>query len=171
MATLKLIGRGAFSRVYRSEDSNVVLIKSCDPIKECMSLGWFPDSELFPKVTRIDNNMYEMDYIGPCRAPIAELKAAGNDEHLNLYRELLKLNRTAHTGFDLIKDIKGLNIPNRDMSDIIEALEACMNYGEDIAFEISPRNIRISDGKLILMDCFYQVSALRAVRQWKLSTE
>ena len=49
---LPLIGRGMFSTVYR-KNAKTVLIKSVDPVKECMAMGWFPSSRMFPKTTRV----------------------------------------------------------------------------------------------------------------------
>jgi len=36
-----------------------------------------------------------------------------------------------------------------------EAIDACANYGSDIKFEISPRNVAVKNGNLILLDCFF----------------
>jgi len=51
---LKIIGKGSFSTVYELSEKQV-LIKSSDPIKECMSMGWFPESKLFPNIERIED--------------------------------------------------------------------------------------------------------------------
>ncbi|MBV5342462.1 hypothetical protein JZU68_02215, partial [bacterium] len=59
------IGKGMFSTVYR-KDARTVLIKSVDPVKECMSLGWFPKTAMFPTVKRLlcedDFSLYECRY-------------------------------------------------------------------------------------------------------------
>ena len=56
-------------------------------------------------------------------------------------------------------------IEDEDLKEVmIEALEACGNYGSDVAFEISPRNVAVKDGKLILLDCFFMKSKLNQVR-------
>ena len=47
---------------------------------------------------------------------------------------------------------------------MLEALDACTNCGSDVAFEISPRNVAVKDGKLILLDVFFMKSALNEVR-------
>jgi hypothetical protein len=45
-----------------------------------------------------------------------------------------------------------------------EQIDGLMNYGADIRFEISPRNVAVKNGKLILLDCFFFASKLREVR-------
>jgi hypothetical protein len=45
-----------------------------------------------------------------------------------------------------------------------DAVEACANYGSDVMFEISPRNVAVHNGNLILLDCFFIKSKLREVR-------
>ena len=48
---------------------------------------------------------------------------------------------------------------------ILEAIDAMCNYGSDVSFEISPRNIAADkDGNLILLDCFFIKSQLSNVR-------
>ena len=49
---VSLIGRGTFSRAYLRRDGRV-LLKSDDPMKEAMALGFFPRSRLFPRIERI----------------------------------------------------------------------------------------------------------------------
>ncbi|UZT50044.1 hypothetical protein [Enterobacter phage 01_vB_Eclo_IJM] len=53
------------------------------------------------------------------------------------------------------------------LMDVLMALDACANFGSDIQFEISPRNVRAVNGKLILVDCFFLVSKLQEVRSSK----
>jgi len=165
MRGLKLIGRGSFTKAYQ-KDADTVLLKSVDPIKECMSLGWFPSSRLFPKIERIDNELYEMKYY----KQTLSLKASLCDKHYKIYQTLraLKINNSPniHDGFEdalkafrTIKDYKLRII-------MIEALEACSNYGSDIGFEISPRNVAATKtGKLILLDCFFMKSKLLETRK------
>lgn len=49
------------------------------------------------------------------------------------------------------------------MQIILEALDACLNYGSSVRFEISPRNVAVQDGQLVLLDCFYLQSTLNEV--------
>ena len=43
-------------------------------------------------------------------------------------------------------------------------IQGLRDYGEDICFEISPRNVAVDNGKLILLDCFFKRSALDELR-------
>lgn len=168
MKTIKLIGRGAFTRAYLME-SGKVLLKSCDPIKECMSLGWFPESPLFPLVERVDIQVYEMEYY----PRVSSLKKNLDPDQWEIYKALSNLNvgiplrradryLAVHKAFDTLAD--------EALRDTMKgALDACCNYGTDIGFEISPRNVATKEGKLILLDCFFSVVALEAVRKGELT--
>jgi len=166
MQGYKLIGKGTFSKVYRKGDENVVAVHSTDPAKECMSLGFFPDSRLFPKITRVsvgeECTLYTMAYYPKVRAP----KKVLNTRDYELYRLLRDISslipcdseryNTYMTLFDAIPDKFAA-----ERKDLVEALTALSNYGQDIGFEISPRNISATaDGDLILLDCFFFVQAL-----------
>lgn len=54
---MKLIGKGAFTKAYLLDNGRVQL-HSCCPFKECMAHGWFPESDLFPKLTFVDVGIY-----------------------------------------------------------------------------------------------------------------
>jgi hypothetical protein len=164
MKTVKLIGKGAFTRAYLME-SGKVLIKTCDPIKECMAWGWFPESELFPKLDWVDLGVYEMEYY----PRVKSLKGSLEPEQYEIYKSLRalgtlyrqnkhELHSAWHELFDTLED-EGLKEVMK------EALDACGNYGSDISFEISPRNVAVKDGKLVLLDCFFSVSKLEEVRK------
>jgi len=161
----KLIGQGAFTKAYLREDGQVLLI-SRDPIKECMALGFFPDSYMFPQieiVKRLDEDYaeYLMDYL----PRPSSLKQNLDADQWQIYKDLRALYMNGeivlrneslerwHNAFNTLK--------NEELREImIEALDATANYGSDIGFEISPRNVTAQDGKLILLDCFYQISKL-----------
>lgn len=53
----------------------------------------------------------------------------------------------------------------KELEEVLEALDACSNFGTGIGFEISPRNISVDDkGNLILADCFFHRPTLTEVR-------
>jgi hypothetical protein len=167
----KLIGKGSFSKVYRKGSSDTVLVISTDDVKECISLGWFPDSKLFPKVKRLGSNddgsqTYTMRYYDKITAPKKQLNKCSYE----LYKELRKLCVYCENDYDLyIKWIDEVNkLParfGREKRIIIEAIEALTNYGADVCFEISPRNIASTkSGRLILLDCFFFKSKLKLRR-------
>lgn len=150
---MELIGRGRFSRVYR-KNTTQVLIKSIDPVKECMVLGWFPSCRLFPKIKRIGYELYEQKYYPRVRS----LKSSLEPRQWELYKALRKCmscNKTAE------QEIRSLPPKFRKQRDhLLEAINALYNYGDDVVFEISPRNVAASNGKLILLDCFFMKSQL-----------
>ena len=163
---LKLIGKGAFTKCYQLNDTTV-LLKSEDPIKECMAYDWFPESDLFPKVgfSSIDG-CYEMEYYPRVRS----LKNNLDNDQYQIYKDLrevfnnLETSINIHDGYSLI--YKGFEqLDNEGLKEImLEALDACSNCGSDVGFEISPRNVAVKDGKLILLDVFFMKSVLNKVR-------
>lgn len=165
----KKIGKGAFSSVFRKGDSNNVLIISNDVVKECISLGWFPKSRLFPKIERLSYNddgtsTYKMKYYDKVIAPKKQL----NTKAYRLYKALRSLEVINYPeNDDLLHDawIKAFkNLPSElktAKGALIGAVEALTNYGADICFEISPRNIATTKtGNLVLLDTFFLKSQL-----------
>lgn len=170
---LKQIGKGAFSTVYK-KGTNKVLIKSCDNVKECMSMGWFPNTKMFPKIEKVgvsdcgEFQFYEEKFYERKVAPKKDL----SPNEYEFYQALRNLDCYCkkdcdryyhwHNQFD--------SLPakfNHKKKLLKEALNALSNYGTDISFEISPRNIAIQAGKLVLLDCFFFVSALNRIRDKK----
>ena len=56
---MKLIGTGAFSKVYRKGNDKHVHIKTNDYAKECMAMGWFPSARCFPMVKESTEHGYD----------------------------------------------------------------------------------------------------------------
>ena len=161
----KLIGRGAFTKCYLISETKVLLESVC-PIKEAMAFGWFPESTLFPEVGKIEQFKYEMGYY----PKVSSLKQNLDEDQYNIYKTLRKLAsnlpsvRNIHDSYSkLYKAFDGLTDETLSTT-MCEALDACSNYGSDIGFEISPRNVAVKDGKLILMDVFYSKSKLSEFR-------
>ena len=172
--TLPLIGRGAFSTVYR-KNAKTVLIKSVDPVKECMSMGWFPRSRMFPETTRVaildgdqGTALYEQRYY----PKVKSLKAALKPAEWEFYRELRSMQNNVNSFLDDYKALDSLqslvsNLPSkyaRKKSALLGAIDALTNYGPDIRFEISPRNVAVHNGSLILLDCFFMAKKEKEVR-------
>lgn len=163
---LKLIGKGAFTKCYQLND-NTVLLKSEDPIKECMAHGWFPDSDLFPKVefSSIDG-CYEMEYYPRVRS----LKNSLDPDQYQIYKDLREVFNNLETSINIYDGMNLIyksfcQIENEELQEtMIEALHSCGNYGSDVGFEISPRNVAVKNGKLILLDVFFMKSVLNKVR-------
>lgn len=172
---LELIGKGAFTKAY-AVSADVVLLKSVDPVKECMGNGWFPECTLFPAVTRASTGYYYMKRY----QRVTSLKSALDADQWELYKTLRVLAKefgTAH--FNAVCMRKGRTVTHyhtlynlfdscADLSEevktnLLEALDSLANYGDDMCFEISPRNVAVDNGKLVLRDCFFMQSTLCAV--------
>jgi len=162
-SNLKQIGKGSFSTCYLLNKKEV-LLKSSDPIKECMSFDWFGGSTVFPNVEHVDNDLYKMEYF----PKVKSLKNTLKPKQYEIYKELRKLDvgyvrrdydlkDNWHKQFDTVSNKRFRNALN-------EALDGCGNYGTDIQFEISPRNVAVKNGMLILLDCFFIKSKLSSVR-------
>lgn len=169
---LKLIGKGAFTKCYLNTCETSVTLVTCDPIKECMAHGWFPESELFPEVQQLDycevtdRNLYTMEYFPRTKG----LKNVLDADQWDIYKTLrdvmdsIGFSKNIHDSMSKVYEAFDA-IEDEDLKEVmIEALEACGNYGSDVAFEISPRNVAVKNGKLILLDCFFMQSKLNQVR-------
>lgn len=148
-----------FSHVYR-KTSNRVLIHSDDPVKECMSLGWFPATTLFPNVTRVSEDTYEMKFYPRVTAPKKQLNPRSYALYLALREYMNTFPSVEYPNTYYSIGVKHLNtLPsrfNREKHLLESAFDAVANYGDDMRFEISPRNISYTpSGKLILLDCFF----------------
>lgn len=164
---MKLIGRGSFTKAYLNSEDNRVYLDTVDPVKEIMALGWFPDSQLFPKIRRENNGLYSMKYYPRVRS----LKDNLTPLHYSLYKELRNLELYSGENiydayFYWVKEFKKIS-NYRFRNILLEALDACSDIGSDITFEISPRNIAVHNNKLILLDCFFSIKKLRSINNAK----
>lgn len=156
---MKLIGSGSFTKAYLDDRGKVVL-KSRDKAKECMSMGCLPKSKLFPDVKCIGDNLYEMNYLGPTKTG---LKKELRPRQYRLYKALKDLfdkslpsndrNDSMFLWHDLFNTLPSEF--RREKQVLKEALDNFGNWGTDVAFEISPRNVRVVNGFLCLLDCFF----------------
>ena len=162
---LKLIGKGSFTKCYLLNETTV-LLQSDDPIKEAMAYGWFPEHDLFPAVkdSTLDG-FYEMEYY----PRVSSLKNNLDNDQYDIYKTLRGLSTTHSLNkYDSYSKWYEAfeSLDNEDLRDcMISALAACTNYGSDVSFEISPRNVAVKNGKLILLDCFYMISKLQETRK------
>lgn len=155
---MKQIGKGKFTTAYLL-DTNKVLLKTTDPIKEAMALGFFPESSYFAKVDfDCTNQHYIMEYLPRPRS----LKKSLKPLHWNQYKYLVALYKKEAT--NAVKKPYPINywvslfqqIPwKRLRQALIEAATACSNYSSDTLFEISPCNVTVKNKQLILLDCFF----------------
>ena len=162
MKKLKLIGKGLFSRVYDNGDN--VLIYSKDHAKECLSMQWHDNSTgLFPEVERIDY-LDNGQFIYQCKkyTKVRSLRNTLDVDQYALYLELrslfsgLRYPCNINDRYQYLYDtFNGSSIDEDVKSSILDFLDSLCNFGTDINFEISPRNIAVDNGKLILLDCFF----------------
>ena len=166
---MKKIGRGLFTTAYLQDDGKV-LLKSNDPVKECMACGYFPNCYLFPEITVLPNDDYIMDYYGPTVA----LKPLLEPRQYRLYKELNKINKLPMSdnpdhSYSVLKAAFE-NIPDefaKEKEYLLYALSGVSKYGSDVWFECTPRNVRPVNGKLLLLDCFLLRKAVMQAKQSK----
>lgn len=165
-----LIGRGKFTKVYDNNDNTVTVLSSC-PSKECYSLGWVSSSKEFGYDICL-NPIYDFkDYKNELRCYISPKyekfkKAKVPVEDYEVYKQLVifskKINRNNNIYDNLFAIIKAAN---NELSGwlkdfIISQAEAMGNFGTDIDFEISPRNVMVHNGRLVLLDLWFYRSKL-----------
>lgn len=162
---MKLIGKGAFSRVYDNGDT--VIIKTKDLAKEALAL-WV-DNDRFPSIERL-----EYDEISTYEMPKYEktkgIKNKVNGYEWDLYKWLRDNVSIENFGkhdystlYNMFNDMPEEFAEDRDK--LIDALDDMSNYGQDICFEISPRNVFIVEGRIIFADVFFFASQLEEVRE------
>lgn len=163
---LERIGQGTFTTAYK-KNSTTVLLKSDDVVKECMSLGGFPSSNYFPKLKRLEINddgisIYESKLYEKVRSPKKQLK----ESHYEIYKQLLQLDWYYSFGYEnILEGIDFIKIPSYLKEHLRHAVYSLVNYGTDVIFEISPRNIATTPtGQLILLDCFFMQYQLKEKR-------
>ena len=176
----ELIGKGHFTKVYKAGNSNgkKVMVYSTCPVKEVLALGWMPRTRRLPTLEVAYDNEGKEYYIAEKLSIGSKVKGglskALSAKEYTLYKELkafeqalskesLKTSDSKESYFIAMDVLKTFTFSNRSIKNIlIESFDALSNYGTDVCFEISPRNVAISKaGKLILNDCFYLKSYMR----------
>lgn len=175
----QLVGKGAFTKAYTSPaEPDTCYLVSSDPAKECLALFGYSTTmpNLFPKLERIKYldsgaNVFKTKFYAKSNSLKSDLDA----DQYALYKALVAMHRSVHTcvikDYDLAdkhyKALDDLKTKNPDFKIYVEALQESIdslcNYGTDILFEISPRNVRVDNGKLVLLDVFFFRSKLREV--------
>lgn len=159
---LKLIGKGLFSKCYQLS-AKEVLIQTNDHVKECNAL-FMPYISFIPQIERVDDDLYVMEYY----PKVTSLKNELRPKEYELYKELRSLDIGYNVkSYNLMDAWRGQfnTIKNKRIREgLNEALDCYGNYGTDICFEISPRNVAVKNGKLILLDCFFIKSQMLKYR-------
>jgi hypothetical protein len=161
---MKQLGKGAFSTAYLQNDGSV-LIKTVDRVKEAMANGFFPSHRLFPTLEHVDSGDVYQYYKMKFFPKVGSLKKGLTSRQYRLYKVLYDLQapdceyNDRHQEWHKIFD----TLPSEFKAEreaIQDAMNGLSNYGTDISFEISPRNVAIQGRKLILLDCFFLVNDL-----------
>ena len=155
---MKLIGKGAFTKCYQL-NSRQVLLKTIDPLKEAIALGFCGNSKLLPKLTRIETSKYaseyaEFDYIAPLYAKLIAPSKQLIPKHLAYYKTLCSIEHIQGGRLDkAINDIKDKYLRET----MVSYFNGCANYGyEHLTLEVTRRNLAVTpSGRLILLDIFF----------------
>jgi len=158
--------RGAFSKVTFSECGKFAKITSQDMAKECLVMWGYGESDMWPEIERqYDMETQDSDdqvFVMPKYDQPRSLKAALLPEEWEKYQALRK-TPWHMAGYGKFCELYRLaqTLPY-GLSDVIcEALDSLANYGDTWAIEVSPRNVAVKNGRLILLDIFYDRKALR----------
>lgn len=167
---MKLIGKGTFTKAYLMDTGKVFLRSDCWA-KEALAL--FPVAgELFPRLEKTGCGEYVMDYYQKTKSLKNYLKV----EEYNFY-VILRHIFSAHAGkgyrywHKIFADayFKYEGMYKSKFFELCEYLDTLANYDdESICFEISPRNVRSVDGKLLLLDCFFFRNQLNEIQSKRL---
>lgn len=152
---MRMIARGKWAKVYDLGEK--VLIKSDDPIKECVAL--FCEGDRLPELTKVDYGVYECPKYTIGRGIVGKLSPEDQRDYRTL-RKLASGLRLRLRRYDCFQQLQQAIDQAQLQADIRASLESVLynaaNYTDFIGFEISPRNIAIDkSGKLILLDLFF----------------
>lgn len=159
LSSLKTIGRGMYTVCKQIDNLSVYLITNC-PTKEAYSTGWI-ESNLFPCLEFVDildngKKVYKSPYY-----PKLPLSTLDRDSYM-MYRTLRDWSAQYYPNYYRLTNAasylidKAGNLPEGGLrDDIIQAIETLKNWSKNVHFEISPRNVRAVNGKLLLLDCFF----------------
>ena len=160
------IKKGSFTKAYIYDDK--VILSSVDSVKECMANGWFPDSDLFPEVKHSALDVPDYDdsvvYESPRYIQSRSLKSILDAENYALYLTLRDMWQSVKWDYNNAYNwqnnfhdaVNSTSLSDSVKEALTEAYDALLSYSHKIRFEISPRNVAAtSEGKLILLDCFF----------------
>lgn len=157
--SLKLLGKGQFTRCFAVDDQTVIL-DTCCPCKEIYALGWMPESKLFPVLESVEmfgakHNAFKTERLEPFKlSEVSEL-------HQKYYRELRRVFAESRPTMNIYDSYSATykafeSIKYRALREnMIEALDAMSNIGPTVSFEISPRNVKRKGKQMVLIDCFF----------------
>lgn len=155
---MRMIGRGKWAKVYDLGDK--VLIKSEDPIKDCIAV--FCEGDRLPELVKVDYGVFECPKYVVGRGIVGKLTPEDRADYQTLRKLASGLRLQRYKWHEQITQA----IEQADLqADVRESLESVIyrsaDYTDWVGFEISPRNIAINkSGKLILLDLFFDRNLL-----------
>lgn len=156
---MKRFATGLFSTAYL--DGEHVILKSICRAKECLALFGFGESEYWPQIECIDSYMYKMPFYQPLKKSSLDADQWALYQALKAHADNFQSWLCKESECDRYDRLYNYWQP---FPFIQEALEQLRNYGDDIAIEISPRNVKTLNGRLVLLDLFYFRSQCSMVR-------
>src|SRR5690606_11228063 len=117
------------------------------------------------KIERINVRGIFSEYVMKYYPHVRSLKSNLEPYEYELYKELVRAYNNNFYSYNYSK-ILPIDFTRSVISSVshkfskekeflLDALDGCSNYGSNIFFEISPRNVCTDNGKLILIDVFF----------------
>lgn len=151
---------GLFSTAYM--DGEHVILKSICRAKECLALFGFGDSEYWPQIEQVERYVYRMTFYQPLKKDSLSPDQWALYQALRAHTQAFQNHVPRETSYNRFDRLYAHWQP---FPFIQEALESLTNYGQDIDIEISPRNVKTLNGRLILLDIFFFRDAVAEVRK------
>ena len=171
---LPLVGKGSFTKVYRKSKTKV-LIKTIDVVKEAMAENSvFQKSSLFPTLRYQGSSGKYKLYEGTYYKPVKSILMNVPDRDWELYQILQNISWSYGGTYETLYSRFEKRIPGkfwRQKKVLLKSLETLKDYTDAVGFEISPRNLAVHRGRLVLLDCFFCHKLLHEVREAKIRRE
>ena len=151
----RMIGRGLFTRCYHKPGSNRVLLVSRCAAKYVLATEGYGSSSLFPPLKYLEEHVYEAPFYP--KESLNKLNSLHRAYYTCLRRMYVKAMNDYWDDFsisniyweELFEDIPFPHL-RKALLDAYRKLSPSM----EVNFEISPRNVKVHKGKLILLDVF-----------------
>ena len=165
-----------FTTAYLNEKEECIL-KTFDTVKMSISEGYCSEHRLFPPIERVGEIyhggksmvMLKMEYF----PRVTSIKNNVSPRQWRLYKALrdvfraVMMERGRWEYMDLLYDTFR-KMPSEFANEkeaLVEMVDQLRNYMTFVGFEISPRNVAVKGGKLVLLDCFFDMDLLAKTRR------
>lgn len=174
MATSKILGKGTFSVCRDNQDGTVTLTSVC-PCKFNLFYVSELQSSRFPKVKHMDTesrgNFKITKYVMKKYDKLKSVKSNLLPAEYAFYKELKKIEQDYHKSLDfrlinLEYLINKSNLHYKRKKLLIDSAYAAVggNRVAKLGFEIAKRNLAVANGKLILLDVFFDQGTYISLR-------